>query len=294
MNKSQFNSNIIDAPMMMPSIADSELKILKVLSLLIDYPTNELFTGDTLADCAEIVATSELISPQVRKQIIDLIEDLIDTGSLEAQARYDGLFERGRSLSLWLFEHVHGESRDRGQAMVDLMNQYEEAGFEIGIKELPDFLPMYLEFLAYKATVINDDIQIRMDIADVSHIIALLAARLIDRGSIYQGCFNALLQIAGKPLDVIEEYQEKISKEKRDDTFEAIDKEWEEEVVDFMDAKQEERCPSQTSTQNLAAQKLTTKAGIKAGVRKPAAPMVDAPVHWVDFKQSPKHKSSVN
>ncbi|WP_367109811.1 nitrate reductase molybdenum cofactor assembly chaperone [uncultured Psychrobacter sp.] len=294
MNKSQFNSNIVDAPMMLPSIADSELKILKVLSLLIDYPTNELFTGDTLADCAEIVATSELISPQVRKQIIDLIEDLIDTGSLEAQARYDGLFERGRSLSLWLFEHVHGESRDRGQAMVDLMNQYEEAGFEIGIKELPDFLPMYLEFLAYKATAINDDIQIRMDIADVSHIIALLAARLEGRGSIYQGCFNALLQIAGKSLDVIEEYQEKISKEKRDDTFEAIDKEWEEEVVDFMDAKQEERCPSQTSTQNLAAQKLTTKAGIKAGVRKPAAPMVDAPVHWVDFKQSPKHKSSVN
>ncbi|MGM8909500.1 nitrate reductase molybdenum cofactor assembly chaperone [Psychrobacter sp. 1U1] len=267
-------------------IGSSDLKILKVLSLLIDYPSNELFLGDTLADCTEIVARSTLISPQVRTQIIDLIEDLIDTGCLEAQARYDGLFERGRSLSLWLFEHVHGESRDRGQAMVDLMNQYQEAGFEISVKELPDFLPLYLEFLAYQAAVITDDIQIRMDIADVSHIIALLAARLEDRGSVYQGCFNALLQIAGKPLEIVEEYQEKISEEQRDDTFDALDKEWEEEVVTFLDAQQEERCPSQTSTQNLAA-----KAGVKANS---TAPMVDAPVHWVDFNQSPKQNQSAS
>ena len=263
-------NDIIETPM----IGASDLKILKVLSLLIDYPSNELFLGDTLADCTEIVARSTILSPEVRTQIIDLIEDLIDTGALEAQARYDGLFERGRSLSLWLFEHVHGESRDRGQAMVDLMGQYEEAGFAISVKELPDYLPLYLEFLAYQATVIDDDIQIRMDIADVSHIIALLAARLEHRGSMYKGCFNALLQIAGKPLDIVEEYQEKISKEKPDDSFEALDKEWEEEVVTFLDAQQEERCSSQTSTQNLAA-----KAGVRAN---PNA--VDAPVHWVDFK----------
>ena len=280
MQTTQFNNTSVHEPitssMESPTIGNSDLKLLKVLSLLIDYPSNELFLGDTLADCTEIVAKSTLISPEVRTQIIDLIEDLIDTGSLEAQARYDGLFERGRSLSLWLFEHVHGESRDRGQAMVDLMGQYQEAGFEISVKELPDYLPLYLEFLAYQATIIEDDIQIRMDIADVSHIIALLAARLEDRGSLYKGCFNALLQIAGKPLEIVEEYQEKISKEKRDDSFEALDKEWEEEVVTFLDAQQEERCPSQTSTQNLAA-----KAGIKNAA---ATNAVDAPVHWVDFK----------
>ncbi|MES1964059.1 nitrate reductase molybdenum cofactor assembly chaperone [Psychrobacter sp. AH5] len=280
-HNTQFVSSAIDEPIAMPNIGGSELKILKVLSLLIDYPSNELFAGDTLADCTEIVARSTLISPAVRTQIIDLIEDLIDTGSLEAQARYDGLFERGRSLSLWLFEHVHGESRDRGQAMVDLMNQYQQAGFEISVKELPDFLPLYLEFLAYQATVIEDDIQIRMDIADVSHIIALLAARLKDRGSVYQGCFNALLQIAGKPLEVVEEYQEKISEEQRDDTFDALDKEWEEEVVTFLDAQQEERCPSQTSTQNRAAKSANSQP----------TKLVDAPVHWVDFKTAQPVKS---
>ncbi|WP_350559743.1 nitrate reductase molybdenum cofactor assembly chaperone [Psychrobacter sp. CAL346-MNA-CIBAN-0220] len=266
----------------LPKIGDSELKLLKVLSLLIDYPSNELFEGDAFAQCKQIVVKSTLISPQVRGQIISLIDDLVETGSLEAQSRYDGLFERGRSLSLWLFEHVHGESRDRGQAMVDLMGQYEEAGFEIGVKELPDFLPLYLEFLAYQATVIEDDIQIRMDIADVSHIIALLAARLGDRKSLYQGCFNALLQIAGKTLEMVDDFQEKISKETRDDSFEALDKEWEEEVVDFLGAQQEERCPSETSTHNLAA-----KAGVRPVKTKNA---VDAPVHWVDFKQKPSVK----
>ena len=267
----------------MPMIGNSDMKILKVLSLLIDYPTNELFEGETLALSKQIVSKSPLISPEVRQQIMDLIDDMIEIGSLEAQARYDGLFERGRSLSLWLFEHVHGESRDRGQAMVDLMDQYQQAGFEIGLKELPDYLPMYLEFLAYQAAVTGDDIQIRIDIADVSHIIALLAARLKDRGSLYEGCFNALLQIAGKPLVVVEEFQQQVKKEQRDDTKEALDEEWEEEVVDFLGAQQEERCPSST-------QQLAKGIAIDRSVMPPK--QVDAPVHWVDFDQSKSVKQS--
>lgn len=282
-HNAQRETHVDDETAMPANKKSSELKILKVLSLLIDYPCPELFLGDTLADCTEIVATSSLISPKVRAQIIDLIEDLIDTGCLDAQARYDGLFERGRSLSLWLFEHVHGESRDRGQAMVDLISQYQEAGFEISIKELPDYLPLYLEFLAYQATVLDDDIQIRMEIADISNIVALLAARLAQRGSNYQGCFNALLQIAGKPLEAIEPYQEKISKEKRDDTFEAIDKEWEEEVVDFMDAQQEARCPSQTSPSQTSHSQTSSQTQAHHTDAKKSAPIVDAPVHWVDF-----------
>lgn len=267
----------------MPMIGNSDMKILKVLSLLIDYPTNELFEGETLTLSKQIVSKSPLISPEVRQQIIDLIDDMIEIGSLEAQARYDGLFERGRSLSLWLFEHVHGESRDRGQAMVDLMDQYQQAGFEIGLKELPDYLPMYLEFLAYQAAVTGDDIQIRIDIADVSHIIALLAARLKDRGSLYEGCFNALLQIAGKPLVVVEELQQQVKKEQRDDTKEALDEEWEEEVVDFLGAQQEERCPSST-------QQLAKGIAIDRSVMPPK--QVNAPVHWVDFDQSKSVKQS--
>lgn len=277
----------VSESMEMPVIGDSDMKVLKVLSLLIDYPTQELFEGETLAISKEIVNKSPLMSPEVRQQIIALIDDMIEIGILEAQARYDGLFERGRSLSLWLFEHVHGESRDRGQAMVDLMDQYQQAGFEIGLKELPDYLPMYLEFLAYQAAVTGDEIQVRIDIADVSHIIALLAARLKDRDSLYEGCFNALLQIAGKPLAVVDELQEQVHKEQRDDTKEALDDEWEEEVVDFLGAQQEERCPS--STQQLAKE---TAKGVAIDRLVMPPKQVDAPVHWVDFDTSRSVKQS--
>lgn len=258
-----------------------DFKLLKVISLLLDYPSDELFCDDTLILCQEIVAKSVLISPDVRAQINAFIDELSSKGAIEAQSVYDSLFERGRSLSLWLFEHIHGESRDRGQAMVDLMAQYEQAGFAIDVKELPDYLPMYLEFLSYKATT-SDDIEIRMDIADISHIVALLGARLVDKGSRYASLFKALLQIAGKPLTVIDDELAKMGKFKADDTtFDAIDKEWEEEVVDFMAAKQQERCPS-SQTDIRIAETLARQAQNQSQI----------PVHWVDFKtKQPTAKS---
>ena len=254
-------------------IVQTDMRLLKVISVLMDYPSHELFTDDTLSECKAIVMNSRLISPQVRQEIADFIDDLVATGEMESQARYDSLFERGRSLSLWLFEHVHGESRDRGQAMVDLMAQNEEAGFEIGVKELPDYLPMYLEYLAYQATVTDDEMQIRQDIADVSHIVAVLAARLIDKNSQYVGLFKALLQVAGEPLTVIDDELAKINKANApaDDTIEAIDHEWEEEMVDFLGAEQE-NCPTSQTKQRIA-----TMQG------EQAQRQAEVPVHWVDF-----------
>ncbi len=262
------------------------MKILKVLSLLLDYPTDELFNDGNFDDCKQVIQQSKFISASVAEQLITLIDEMIAMGSIEAQARYDSLFERGRSLSLWLFEHVHGESRDRGQAMVDLMNQYEEFGFEIGVKELPDFIPLYLEFLSHKANMINDDIQIRMDVADVSHIVALLTARLKERNSNYVACMYALLEIANKPLSIIEQFQKQVSNEIPDNSTEAIDKEWEEEVVDFLSAEQESRCPSDMTTKT--GQDKLSLAEKQAVV---ANKQVDVPVHWVDFSQ-PNHNQS--
>ncbi|ELA09017.1 nitrate reductase delta subunit NarJ [Moraxella macacae 0408225] len=257
----------------------TDFKLLKVISLLLDYPSCELFADDTLDACKKIVNASVLISPDVRTQIIDLIDHLQNLGELEAQSIYDGLFERGRSLSLWLFEHVHGESRDRGQAMVDLMGQYQHAGFTIGVKELPDYLPMYLEFLAYKAKT-TEDIEIRIDIADISHIVTILAARLKQRRSPYLALFYALLQIAKKPLSVVDDEIAKLTGELRDDTKGAIDKAWEEEVVDFMNAKQENRCTSNENQQYIAKNAIT------------AQNQTDIPVHWVGFDKNTKHAAA--
>lgn len=258
-----------------------DFKLLKVISILLDYPEDALFDGDHLAACYKVVMDSKLISPDVRAEIGELINELASMESIEAQSRYDGLFERGRSLSLWLFEHVHGESRDRGQAMVDLMDQYEQAGFEIGVKELPDYLPMYLEFLAYQASQTDDDMQIRMDIADISHILTALGVRLAEKNSGYVCLFKALLQIAGKPSTAIDDGLAKMDRIVDDSSPDALDKEWEEEVVDFLSAKQEERCPSYQINQRIAE-------SLALSVSKNA----DIPVHWVGFDKPSNHANS--
>lgn len=249
------------------------IALLKVISLLMDYPSEAIFDhGDELN---ELINASRFVSPSIRAELTALLDDLLTKGLMDAQESYDSLFERGRSLSLLLFEHVHGESRDRGQAMVDLIEQYRDAGFELSVKELPDYIPLYLEFLST-----SDALDARVGLADVSHILAMLSARLTERGSHYAACFNALLQIAGQDVQaLVNDAADTVASEARDDTLEAMDAAWEEEVVDFMAAEQESRCPSST-TYKTAPQHGDTQ--------KPLEPAA-APVHWVGFNQ--KHPS---
>jgi nitrate reductase molybdenum cofactor assembly chaperone NarJ/NarW len=237
------------------------MQILKVISLLLDYPTEALQSAH--AELDEAIGQAREISPDQRGSLLRLLDELAREELMDAQERYTELFDRGRSLSLLLFEHVHGESRDRGQAMVDLMAQYEDAGFAIGVRELPDYIPLYLEYLATR-----EDLEAREGLADVSHLLALLAARLAERESPYAACFQALLQIAGvQPQQAVAEVREQVAAEVRDDSLEALDKIWEEEAVDFMQAEQQERCPSQTTLPGKAREE------------------VPVPMHWIDFQQ---------
>lgn len=130
------------------------MRILKVISLLLDYPSATLVEGRDELEQAIIQARE--ISPKQRGALFELLELICNNDLMDGQEHYGALFGRGRSLSLLLFEHVHGESRDRGQAMVDMLAQYEAAGFAIGIKELPDYIPLYLEFLSTR-----DDLEAR-------------------------------------------------------------------------------------------------------------------------------------
>jgi nitrate reductase molybdenum cofactor assembly chaperone NarJ/NarW len=127
-----------------------------------------------------------------------------------------------RSLSLHLFEHVHGESRDRGQAMVDLRALYARHGYRLATDELPDYLPAFLEFLSY----LPED-EARKLLADTSHIIEAVGARLKKRGSAYAAAFYALLDIAGESaIEASEIADEEIRAE---DDPRALDAAWQEE-----------------------------------------------------------------
>ena len=112
-------------------------KALKIISLLLSYPTEELIEG--APELKTALEGDDTIAREVKLLLGRLIDDLAGQDLYEAQERYVYLFDRSRSLSLNLFEHVHGESRDRGQAMVDLKTMYEDQGFEIDARELPDY-----------------------------------------------------------------------------------------------------------------------------------------------------------
>ena len=97
-----------------------------------------------------VLASSPLLVAVHRQHLERLIAELSAGDPLDLEQRYVSLFDTGRATCLWLFEHVHGESRDRGQAMVDLKGIYERAGFHLAANELPDYLPAVLEYLSYR------------------------------------------------------------------------------------------------------------------------------------------------
>jgi nitrate reductase delta subunit len=204
-----------------------KMQTLKVLSALLCYPQAEIARAGT--DMKAVLERERLLTAAERAALRGLIDYLQATDLLDLQADYVGLFDRGRSLSLHLFEHVHGESRDRGQAMVDLMELYKRRGFDVATRELPDYIPLFLEYLAHRPPQEAGEL-----LADAGHIMALLQARLMKRESPYQAVFAALTRLAGAE-DELAALHAAAAAEPRDDTPEALDREWErtEEEVTF-------------------------------------------------------------
>lgn len=198
---------------------------LVVVSRLLEYPDADLWQHQN--ELFEVLARSEKLEKADAQALGVFLRDLTAQDLLDAQAAYSELFDRGRATSLLLFEHVHGESRDRGQAMVDLLNQYEQHGLVLDSRELPDHLPLYLEYLAQlpESEAIGG-------LQDIAPILALLCARLQQRESRYAVLFEQLLKLANSALDEAK-VAEKIADEARDDTPQALDAVWEEEQVKF-------------------------------------------------------------
>lgn len=190
--------------------------LFRVFSALLSYPTAEMRAA--LPEMAEVVGSSPLLSAQERNGLLGLLDELAHGDVLEAEERYSDLFDRGRALSLHLFEHLHGDGRDRGSAMVELKDLYGAAGFELTSSELPDYLPVVLEYLSCR-----DHEEAREMLADCAHILKVIARALIARQSGYAAVLQALLVIAGEPP--VDAAKVPPAKERRD----SIDREWREE-----------------------------------------------------------------
>jgi len=198
---------------------------LKALAVLLHYPDGSI--QDHADELADALAMYPEFTPEDRSAAERFVQELTHGDLLELQADYVETFDRSKKVSLYLFEHVHGESRDRGPAMVELRMAYRERGLDLDCTELPDYLPMFLEFCTQ---IEEHEAQAWLD--DVAHILQRIHVRLADRGSRYALPFRLLLRIAHAepaPPDLVAE----LTGEERDDTREALDSVWQEAPVTF-------------------------------------------------------------
>lgn len=224
------------------------IKTLKTISLLLSYPTREL--KEAAGELKSAIAEEALLNERSRALMAKLAENIADLDLYDAQERYVFLFDRSRTLSLHLFEHIHGESRDRGQAMVDLMRMYEQNGYAIDARELPDHLPLFLEYLSTRPLD-----EARELLGQTAHIVAALRKRLRNRKSVYAGAFAALEEMApGKAEENLVE--EILTEPDHDpDDLKALDEIWEEEVVTFGGNAGESACGPDRIQRQLRAHK---------------------------------------
>jgi nitrate reductase delta subunit len=188
-------------------------KSLRVLSAVLGYPDTQLRAD--LPEMRDLLKHEQALSPSRAREIDALMDLLWRADDLEAQADYVGLFDRGRGTSLHLFEHVHGDSRERGPAMIDLAQTYEKAGLFLAEGELPDYLPAVLEFASTQPAR-----EACAFLGEMAHILNAIFGALLDRCSPYASVFGALLELAGEKAQPVKPPAE-----------EALDESWAEPVA---------------------------------------------------------------
>jgi len=197
---------------------------LRILSALLQYPTAEL--QEAAAEMRKALEEEDLLGAGQIAALAPLLDQLATSDLIDLQEDYVELFDRGRVHSLHLFEHVHGESRDRGQAMVDLRERYLAAGLDPVSNELPDYLPQFLEY----CSILPREAALEQ-LAEPGLVLVALAQRLEQRESVYAPVLIALCDLAGvdRSIDV----QSAIKPADDPDDLEALDAAWEEEEVTF-------------------------------------------------------------
>lgn len=186
---------------------------LRVLARLLSYPDAEL--REHLPSMRDALHAEKALEPARQAELDALITTLRQGDALDNEAEYVQIFDRGRATSLHLFEHVHGDSRDRGPAMIDLAQTYEKAGLFLAPGEMPDYLPVVLEFVSTQPPK-----EARAFLAEMAHIFNAIFSALQQRKSAYASVLGALIELAGEKAHAVKVVPD-----------EALDAAWEEPVV---------------------------------------------------------------
>ncbi len=169
---------------------------LRALARLIAYPDAQL--RSELDALLQVLDQEDAVLPKRRAELRTLVTHLLRQDALEAEARYVETFDRGRATSLHLFEHVHGDSRDRGPAMIDLVQTYEKAGLFLGPEELPDHLGVVLEFASTQPPALA-----KAFLGEMAHILNAIFSALLQRESPYAVVIAAVLELAGHKAQAV-------------------------------------------------------------------------------------------
>ena len=169
---------------------------LRALARLLAYPDASLRTE--LAYLPSALDEEAALSAARRAELKGLVHELLRLDPIEAESRYVETFDRGRATSLHLFEHVHGDSRDRGPAMIDLAQTYDKAGLQLSADELPDHLGVVLEFASTQPAAIARDF-----LGEVAHILNAVFSALLKRESPYASVLAAVLELAGHSAQAV-------------------------------------------------------------------------------------------
>lgn len=238
------------------------MKTFKILGLLLTYPVPE--TIQHWPAMSALLEEEQLLGKKALKHIQQWMSDTHAKDIYALQESYVETFDRGRGHCLHLFEHIHGESRERGQAMVDLAEMYATKGLSIQHSELPDYLPLFLEYCS-----LCDFNEAQSLLSEVSHILVSIGTKLKKRDNSYHVIFETLQYLSKARVDqkVIDEAIAFVEAE--DNSLEALDKEWEEAEA-FSGDPQESDCAScvpetalATSLDNGSEQAIKIVGGIQ-------------------------------
>lgn len=219
---------------------------LRALSVLIAYPSEDLQAHSSAV--REALHGEAELPPEALGRLEPLFEAFASQDLFDLQAHYCELFDSSRALSLHLFEHVHGDGRQRGQAMIDLGQAYLARGFMMREAELPDYLPMFLEFLSILP---NDEAEEWL--SQPAHVLEALEQRLTERETYYAGVLHNLLHLAkrrpctGNVRD-LPDYRDPA-------TPAEIDRAWEDAPINFSAPLGDASQPSALMTRLRAAQR---------------------------------------
>jgi nitrate reductase delta subunit len=217
-------------------------------------------------EIAEALSEEGIVTAPRMADIRSFLAELTAADIYDLQERYFALFDRSRTLSLHLFEHIHGESRDRGQAMADLITLYQEHGLEMRADELPDFLPLFLEFLS-----LLPDAEARTMLTEPAGILRALTDRLAARNTGYMTVMAALADIADAPMLAMSDIPED-----NPDDLEALDATWEEAVVSFGPGEAVDACGTDRLRNQIRASTRDARKAAPQHNPKSPAPSRDA------------------